>query len=165
MDAATKELVQKMIDDSTSELKTKLDASEAENKTLKEQVAKEADIRITNQFEQQAKDEFSNLGDAKEIGAVLKEASEKGEAHLKSVEKILKAAENKLEAGAIFGELGSSQGGLTADLDSKVKVAKEAIMKENTKLTDEQAEAMVFEQNPALYDEYLNANPRQTGGH
>lgn len=137
---------------------------ESENKGLKEEIAKERNLRVAKEFEDRASKEFSHVGDAKTVGAVLKEAKENmSEEAFKQFETVLKSSQTKIEAGNIFGELGSNQG-ISSDLESKVKVAKEAVMKEDPKLSAEAAEAKVFEQNPDLYKQYLDENPAQ-GGH
>lgn len=137
---------------------------EDENKGLKEEIKKERDLRILKEFEDKAKTEFSHVGDHKKVALVLKSAKDSmSEEDYKNFEEVMKSNQTKLEAGNIFSELGSSQG-VSTDLESKIQVKKEAIMKENTDLTPEQAEAKVFEQNPDLYTEYLDGNPKQ-GGH
>ena len=137
---------------------------ETENAGLKEEIKKERDLRILKEFEDKAKTEFSHVGDHKKVALVLKSAKDSmSEEDYKNFEEVMKSNQTKLEAGNIFSELGSSQG-VSTDLESKIQVKKEAIMKENTDLTPEQAEAKVFEQNPDLYTEYLDGNPKQ-GGH
>ena len=43
------------------------------------------------------------------------------------------------------------------------KMAKQLVLKAEKPMTQEAAEAFVVEQNPDLYNEYLNENPKQTG--
>lgn len=134
-----------------------------ENKGLKEDIKKERDLRVIKEFQDKAEKEFSHVGSSTQVGAVLKSAKDNmSDDEYKELEKVMKSTQTKLEAGNIFSELGSSQGTST-DLESKIQVKKEAIMKEDKDMTKEMAEAKVFEQNPELYNEYLDQNPAQGG--
>jgi len=136
-----------------------------ENKTLKEEVKKERDIRIEKEFLDKADKEYGRLGNTQEVAKILKSASEDmDDKSFKSLETILKSAAAQAEVAALFQENGSSVG-LSNDLDTKVAVKKEAIMKEHPKMSPEAAEAKVFEDNPDLYQEYNDNNPAQMGGH
>lgn len=136
---------------------------EGENKVLKDEIKKERDLRVTKEYEDKAAKEFANVGGAKEVGAVLKSAKDNmSDDEYKNFEKVMKANQTKLEVGNIFSELGSSQGA-SNDLETKIQVKKEAIMKANTDFTKEQAEAKAFEDNPELYNQYLDENPAQGG--
>ena len=133
-----------------------------ENKGLKEEIKKERDLRVEREFTDRAK-AYEQTGDVKVIAKLMKDTHEnQGDEALKSLETILKASSAKIEAGNIFSELGSSSS-LGTDLDSQVSVKKEAVMKADPKLTAEAAEAKVFEDNPELYNQYLDENPAQGG--
>lgn len=166
-DAEKIEKEKKMDPELVKKLDTILKANEdlgTENKGLKEEIKKERDLRVTKEFEEKARKEFPNCGDAEQIGSVLKSAKDTmSEDAYKNFETVMKSNQAKLEAGNIFGEIGSNAGA-SADLESKIKVKKEAIMKGNSDMTPEQAEARLWEDNPELYNEYLDENPAQ-GGH
>jgi len=134
------------------------------NKSLTEQVTKEREMRVAKEFHEKAKS-FGHVGeDAIELGKTLKEAFETmSKEGYERFEKTLKAANDKIEAGNIFSELGTSAGGSVV-YDDKIKVAKEAELKANPKLTSEQAEDLALQKNPELYNEYLSDNPSQVGG-
>lgn len=134
-----------------------------ENKGIKEEIKKERDLRVTKEFEVKAEG-YKNLGkSSSELGAVLKSASEKmTEEEYKKFEGVLKSADARAEASELFTELGTSQGD-TGQFGGKLKVAKEAIMKANPELTPEQAEEQAYDNEPGLYNSYLDENPKQGG--
>lgn len=141
----------------------KLELIQKENDDLKAEIKKERDMRILKEFEDKAKTEFSTLGKHGDVAQILKSAQESlDEEQYKKLEEVLKGADTKIQAGNIFAETGSSAG-VSNDLDSKIEVAKEAIRKENGKLSEAQIESRVWEQNPELYTEYLKENPKQGG--
>lgn len=150
--------------ESSAKITKENEALSESNKTLTEQIGKEREMRVTKEFVEKAKS-FGHVGEgAEKLGKTLKEASETmSKEGYEGLEKTLKAANAKIEAGSIFTEVGTSNGG-SASYESKMKVAKEAIRKEDPKLSDAQAEATALERNPGLYDEYLGDNPQQVGG-
>lgn len=71
-----------------------------------------------------------------------------------SLEKVLKTANTQITKGNLFSTLGSG-GGETTISKSVTAMAGE-LRKQNPALTQEQAEAEVYSQNPDLYDQVLN---------
>lgn len=145
----------------------KIEKVQKENEALRVDVKKEQDLRITKEFEDKAKSYGHLGGKSKEIGLLLKEASENlPKAQYEQMVAIFKSSDAKISAGNLFSERGASGGGEEAEgsVYAQVEVKKEEIMKSNDKLTPEQAEEKVFERYPKLYSQYLDENPKQ-GGH
>lgn len=100
-------------------------------------------------------------GTKEELAAVLKECFDVPSEFTKAdgttetktlgdkVEAVLKAANAQLESASIFGEIGKSGGGVT--VASSVEAAAEELRKSDPTLTQEQAIAKAYENNPELY--------------
>lgn len=86
---------------------------------------------------------------AEELGDVLSKAYAVSPEYGAEVETMLKAANAQVEASGIWGELGKS-GNQTTNAAVEGVVAE--IRKNQPNLTTEQATALAYEQNPALYD-------------
>jgi hypothetical protein len=78
------------------------------------------------------------------------------------VRRILRVAQEAIRRANILGETGNSLPG-ESEAALAITAAADAVRAANPALTKEQAEAKVFEDNPDLYQRYLDENPRQTG--
>ncbi len=134
-----------------------------ENKNLSEDLQKEKDLRLQKDFEEKAKG-FGYVGDkAVEIAKTLKEANDvMSKAGYEAIESQLEKAGKTLSNANLIKELG---GGGTDSSTAEVKINKkvEDLMKSDEKLTKEQAEVKVYDRYPALYNDYLDENPKQGG--
>lgn len=129
---------------------------------LEEQVAeatelakREHDARMTKEFIEKAST-FSHLPvSADELGTVLKSVAEAVDAEtFDAVVDIIEKADTALGAAEPWAELGSSLGADEAVASELEKIAKTIASEEG--LTEEQAMAKALEENPALYERYLN---------
>jgi transcriptional regulator with XRE-family HTH domain len=140
-------------------VKEQRDAAVLLEKVVKEQ----RDIAVLKECVERA-GTFKNLPGVApaEFGAVLKDLQDKAPESLAKIETVLKAADAAIKEGLVFKEMGRGgmPGPTSADAEIDQSVTK--IMKENTALTKEQAEAAYF-QTPAgkaLYSRMMN-QPRQ----
>lgn len=72
-----------------------------------------------------------------------------------------------IDAKAAISEqtaVSSSAPGFTGNADTALQAAANAVRSANPNLTPQQAYVKAVQQNPALYNQYLAANPAQTGG-
>ena len=158
-DPITKADIDKM--DVSEEVKVMLKALWKENddmvkKTadLESLVQKAEDEKLTAKYVGVAKS-FTNLSvDPKEFGKVLKEIAENAPEAMAKVQEVLKGADEALQEAGIFKEFGSS-GTSTAGAWDKIEAFAEEIMKEDTKITKEEAITKAMEQNQELYSQYL----------
>lgn len=58
----------------------------------------------------------------------------------------------------------SCAAGFTGSVETALQAAASAVRSANPNMTPQQAYARALQQNPALYNQYLAANPAQTGG-
>lgn len=127
-----------------------------ENESLTVTVKEEKDARILKEFKDTAKDEFSHISNSDELAPILKEMAENlSEGVNEKLVGILKQAEQISTKSDIFREAGHSLSMGEKTLNVKIDKAKQAIMKEDKAITAEQAEALVFENDGDLYNEYL----------
>ena len=132
-----------------------------EQKTLAEQAIAKADEVAAKlekaEYVESAKG-YDNLAkSADELGELLYDiAKAEKDEHLPkgtsdTLTELLKAANEA--AAAVFKEAGRTGRGTGSDLDSKVQAAVDEIKKADPKLTDAQAIAKAYTDNPALYEE------------
>ena len=143
----------------------KIDKLSEENKDLKETLSKERDLRVTKELEDKAAS-FGYRGEQiTKIAKQLKIAKEHFEEDAyKELEEVLKEAAPKNKPNLeILKEIGKEGSGEGKGYEDKMKVKKEELRKEHPGLTDAQLEDKAIELDPALYQEYLDANPAQGG--
>lgn len=134
------------------------------NEELGKRVGEEEGKRVLKEFEEKATS-FGYVGDeAKKVAKALKEGKEKlSKEAYDELERVTKSNAVVKEDGNLFREFGSTQGGSQGGVAVKVEAKVAEIRKADPKLTPEQAETKVFENEPELYNEYLKENPRQGG--
>lgn len=76
-----------------------------------------------------------------------------------TMQKNLEAAAAAARRGNLFGEIGSGMGGDTGSAYAKIEAAATEIRKSNPKITEAQARAQAMNDNPELYDAYLEESP------
>lgn len=146
-------------------------ASDARLAKIEKQLADERDVRITKEFIEKAA-EFKHLGvKTEDLGLVLKELSEKAPGAAALMEPILKSLDQKIAAGGIYSEIGTSRSGSTGapvarndsfnaptEAEGKInQIAKGLVEKDGTgKVTQLQAIAKAWRDNPTLYREHRN---------
>ena len=140
-----------------------------ENKTLREGITKaqeevgaEREKRVEAELVQKARGDFAKVGVAADVVEVLKAARGKLTVdEYEKLESVLKGANERIDTGDLFKELGASGGlindGSKTDAWSKIeKAAKEIVEKAgDTPLSEAQAVARVMREQPALYSDYL----------
>lgn len=83
------------------------------NANLEKEIKHERDQRVLKEFQDRTK-AFKHLGaNTDELATVLKSLSETDKGSFEKIESILKAADEQIAKGALFGELGSRQGNAT----------------------------------------------------
>lgn len=123
-----------------------------------ETIAKaERDHRLTQEFVAKAR-AFSNLPvDAHEFGPVLKRLHDTmDEADVEMIEKALSTANESVSN--FFGEIGKR--GDNAVLSDRLESVAKSMVDANSELTLEQARSRALEQDPGLYDEFLQDQGR-----
>lgn len=160
------ELSKNLEDEDTREAVSK--AMEIVNKaneraTEAEEIAKfERDFRLNQEFIAKARALVNLPVSADEFGPILKKLDDVlEEEEYSTLFKALSAANETVANAGVFGEIGKQGGGLHYETVSKADAkAKELIEKSSDDLSHEAALAKVFEEDPSLYDEYLQEQGR-----
>lgn len=154
--------IAKMFDEKLKPMNDKMENIEKENKSLAAQLKESKDKNQVSEFEEIAKGLGFKGTKITEIAKILKSSSENlDEAQMKTLTQTL-GAQNNVNGNLlhIFKELGTGQGD-DLGAESDIEKAKVAIMKEDSKLTEYEAENLAYERNPGLYSNYLKENPAQ----
>ncbi|MBW2674617.1 MAG: hypothetical protein JRD89_14600 [Deltaproteobacteria bacterium] len=120
-------------------------------KVLKE----ERDKQLRKEFVQKAAAEFGNLPvKPEEFGLVLKGLAEKAPEEYAKLESVLKAANEDIEKGALYAEIG--RGGTPAgdSAVAKVEAMAAGLVQKDANLSRMDALAKVLAENPQLYEQY-----------
>jgi len=120
-------------------------------KVLKE----ERDKQLRKEYIQKAADEFANLPiKPEEFGLVLKGLAEKAPEEYTKLEGVLKAANEAIEKGALYAEIG--RGGIPAgdSAIAKVEAMVNGLVQKDANLSRMDALAKVLAENPQLYEQY-----------
>jgi hypothetical protein len=122
---------------------------------LEAQIKKAENEKVTKEYIEKAAT-YKNLAiKADEFGPVLKAIALANPDEYAKVEAVLKAADVALSKGGLFAEIGSAGGGEPATAWGKIEKSAEA-MATKDKITKAAAVSKIIEENPNLYDEYLN---------
>jgi hypothetical protein len=123
----------------------------------------ETDKRITKEFIQKSKDEYSNIpADSEKLGKILKTIHGFNKEVAEELESILKSVEGAIAKGSLLGEIGTSQVSSSGTVSDEVaEKAKMLVEKSESKLTFAAAYDKVLSSDPTLYKRYLNDNPLQ----
>lgn len=115
----------------------------------------ERDKRLEREYLAKA-EEMPHIGEERAaFGALLRRMADAlSPEDVAEVEKVLKAADAQIEAGAMFSELG--RGGGEVVISKSVEAAANVIRAADPSLTQEQAIAKAYETNPALLAEAMN---------
>jgi len=120
-------------------------------KVLKE----ERDKQLRKEFIQKAADEFANLPTKpEEFGLVLKGLAEKAPEEYSRLEGVLKAANEAIEKGALYAEIGRSGTPAGDSAVAKVEAMAAGLVQKDANLSRVDALAKVLAENPQLYEQY-----------
>jgi len=120
-------------------------------KVLKE----EKDKQLKKEFIQKAAAEFMHLPTKpEEFGLILKGISEKAPEEYGKLESILKAANEAIEKGALYSEIGRSGAPVGDSAVAKVEALVSGIVQKDAKISRVDALMKVLSENPQLYAEY-----------
>lgn len=137
-------------------LASKLAKAEERADEQAEEIQKLRKAERTRTFVAKA-EEFKPLGRPEIIGSLLDEADEKlSEANQKSLEKILKGAVEQVEAGALFKQL-SDPDSQPESFEVRLEKAARELIKDDSKLTIEQAKVKAMHADPDLKKAYQEA--------
>ncbi|MFA6619261.1 MAG: hypothetical protein WCT23_09360 [Candidatus Neomarinimicrobiota bacterium] len=147
--------LKKSLDETSTELsKTKSDLAKAQ-----EELTKASDEKLTKEYIEKAKG-YTHLGvKPEEFGPVLKRIGE-GKAtaeDLAKMEGVLKAANEAVEKGGLFGELGGSGSGGSDNPVTQFDAMVKGIIAKSAGMDYAQAVEKVAAENPALYAAYTQA--------
>lgn len=118
-------------------------------------VKKAEDDKLTAEYIEKAK-ELKNIAQKpEEFGVILKQISQAAPEQAKVLYEILKAADVSLGKAGLFAEIGSTGGGEPATAWDKIEKSAEA-MAAKEKITKAEAVSKILDENPALYNDYLN---------
>jgi len=132
-----------------------------ERATEAETIAKaEREHRLNQEYIAKAR-AYTNLPvDAEEFGPVLKKLDETlSEDEQGIIEKVFNAANERVAAGGTFDEIGK-RGIDGYEAVSKLDAEAKALVEKTEGLTMEQARTQILEQDPSLYDEFLQETGR-----
>lgn len=129
------------------------------NDELKEKLEKEQEEKIQKEFIAKAS-EIKNLAvKPEELASILKDINSKiSKESQEKLLSILKGADEAVEKGNLFKELGSSLPGEKLNVEKEIenKIVEIAKSESGKGLSHAQLYTKVLEQNPELYDKYLN---------
>lgn len=133
------------------------EAAVTKAKELEATLKAERDERLTREFVAKAA-ALKNLSlNADEMGPVFKTLSESAPDAWAKIEGLLKTANQQLSQTALFREIGTSGGASAGSAWGRaVQMAEQMVQKSDNGMTKEQAITKVLQQNPDLYNEYLN---------
>lgn len=164
MDKNTLSEISKMFEEKLKPISKELEDIQKENKSLAAQLKEEKDKNKMSEFYEVAK-ELGHSGEkAEKVSKILKEANEKlDKESFDGLKETLKASSAQNNASNVFNinkEYGNSSHGDTG-AGKEIEAKKAEIMKEDSKLSEYEAELKVFDKHPDLYNKYLNENPAQ----
>jgi hypothetical protein len=142
------------------EMISKADKTETELQDAREQLAKADDTLRSKEMLAKAAS-YSHVAPADDLAPILKEAHEKLDPEtFEKLDSLLTAAEERIMKGDLFAEKGKASGvndGTTKSdaYATAVEKAGELVEKSDKPLSQDQALAKVWEQNPDLYNAYL----------
>lgn len=157
------ELVLKMHDDELAELRKEKEVEKSKADEAIEIAKSERETRETREYIAKAETLDKVAQDPAEFGPVLKSiANAERDGHVpegtfEKLETVLKSANEAIEKGDLFSELGRVGGTGATDADAKIDAAAAELRKSDPKLTKEQAIAKALEDNPELYVDYRKA--------
>jgi hypothetical protein len=96
---------------------------------------------------------YSGIGPAEDVAKMLEQAYAISKEHGENLEKTLKAAQERIDKGALFAEVGTD-GPAAGSAVAKIEARAAEIRKAEPSLTKEQAFAKALESDPELYAEY-----------
>lgn len=128
-----------------------------ERATEAEEIAKfERDYRLNQEFIAKARSLVNLPVSADEFGPILKKLDDVlEEEEYSTLFKALSAANETVANAGVFGEIGKQGGGLNYETVSKADAKAKELVEKSEGLSHEAALAKVFEEDPSLYDEYL----------
>lgn len=130
-----------------------LTKQKADLATQAEKIAKAEDAALTGSMIAKAAN-LPMISESKnELGDILKTAFGVSVEFGEKVESLLKAANNQIASANLFGAIGTAGGSST--ISSSVETIASELRKGDPSLTNEQAISRAFDQNPALYGEYM----------
>lgn len=149
--------VKKVLAKADPRVKALIEKMEADTKSALTIAKQERDARLEEQMLSKANQYKHISGTPAEKAAILKSAYEVSKEHGQAVENTWKAANAQLDDPKFLATIGKST---TGDLTVGTKVESKAteLRKEDPKLTQEQAIAKVYAENPDLYDEEMKEN-------
>lgn len=137
-----------MDEEAASILQEKLEKLDALEATVIENEIEKAD----NEYIAKAR-AFDGLGDPNEIGPALRRLSEVSPEDAAVVEKALTAAAEQTRTSDLYEELGHAIAKVGSAEDQIVQIAK-AAQNADPSLSEEEARAKAWEENPELYEEH-----------
>lgn len=140
------------------EHETAVKKAEELEKVLKE----ERDKQARKEYIQKAVTEFASLPvKPEEFGLILKGLAEKAPDEYAKLEGVLKAANEAIQKGALYAEIGRSGGLAGGSAMAKIEAAANSLVQKDANMTKEQAIAKALEMHPELYTEYLQETQRR----
>lgn len=138
------------------EVRKRIEDAEGKAKEATDLAKAEREMRITKQYEDEAKG-FPKLGKPEKIAKMLRSADEQGEAEGKDFRETLKAAQAKIDENDLLTkELGRSISDSVDSAWAKIEAKANELVQKNDKLSKEQAIKKVLEteEGQTLYAEY-----------
>lgn len=158
-DAGTESVIKEdVMKELPAEVRAQLEKSDKAQKEMNERLEKsekalavEMEKRHTRECVAKAAKEFAHLGPAEEVGEVLK--SLEGNPGL---EKLLRAANERAKAAALFEERGRTVSKSSGDAFKQITASAAELRKADSKLTPAQAFDNALRLNPEVYARYLD---------
>lgn len=164
---ALPEDVQKQFEAITKAQDDKIAELTAQNEKVEKALKVEQDTRELNVWIGKAKDELDGLPGKTpaELGAIFKKLADVDPDIANEQFEQMKNAAEAIKKGKLFDEMGGRGADTTGSGMDKINKAAKALMEKSDGMTIEQAKVKVMEDNPELYDAYMDENPAQTGRH
>lgn len=118
-------------------------------------IKKAEDDKLTAEYIEKAKALKNIAQKPEEFGIILKQITQAAPEQAKTLYEILKAADASLSKAGLFAEIGTSGNGEATTAWGKIEKSAEA-MATKEKITKAEAVSRIMEENPQLYNDYLN---------
>lgn len=159
------EEVQKRFEEITKAHNEQIEELKSENAEVKKALKVERDQKELEDWVTKAKEELTGIPNKtpQELGESLKKLADVDKALADDQFATMKAAADTIKQSALFKEIGGRGMDIAGSAMDKVNKKAQALIEKSEGLTKEQAVAKVFESDPALYKQYNDENPAQTG--
>jgi len=160
------EEVKKQFDEITKAHDEEMAAMKEKHEAVAKALKEAQDLRELESWVTKAKEELSGIPgkSSEELGAMFKSLADKDKDMAEAQFAIMKDSAAAIKKSVMFNELGGrGEVNTGSAMDKLTKAAAKYVEKSEKPLTKEQAIAKALNEDPSLYDAYLDEHPAQAG--